>query len=64
MKSCLQEKFSDPLLRKKLLATGNATLIEGNTWGDTYWGVCKGKGQNKLGKLLMELRSELRDNAE
>jgi predicted NAD-dependent protein-ADP-ribosyltransferase YbiA (DUF1768 family) len=31
--------------------------VEGNSWGDTYWGVCKGKGQNKLGHILMQVRS-------
>ena len=31
-------------------------LIEGNWWKDTYWGVCDGKGQNKLGELLMKVR--------
>lgn len=43
-----------------LLATGDEQLIEGNTWGDTYWGVCDGVGQNWLGRLLMEVRDELR----
>ena len=42
----------------KLLATGNRELIEGNTWNDTYWGVCNGKGQNKLGKILMKVRDD------
>ena len=47
-------KFTyNPLLKRKLLATGDMELIEGNYWGDTYWGVCKGVGQNKLGKILM-----------
>lgn len=45
-------------LRDKLLATGNRELIEGNTWNDTYWGVCNGKGQNKLGKILMKVRDD------
>lgn len=52
-------KFSIPEMRAKLLATGNAMLIEGNNWGDTYWGVCNGKGQNKLGRTLMRIRTEL-----
>lgn len=56
----LRQKFKDPLLKKKLLATGNAELIEGNRWGDTYWGVCNGLGQNRLGNLLMKLRAALR----
>jgi predicted NAD-dependent protein-ADP-ribosyltransferase YbiA (DUF1768 family) len=46
-------------LRERLLATGEAELIEGNTWNDTFWGVCKGEGQNWLGKILMEVRKEL-----
>lgn len=46
-------------LKKKLLETGDALLIEGNTWGDHYWGVCNGRGKNKLGKILMRVRDEL-----
>lgn len=47
-------------LRAKLLATGDARLIEGNTWGDTYWGVCNGRGENWLGKILEEVREYLK----
>lgn len=46
-----------------LLGTGERRLVEGNTWGDTYWGVCKGVGENWLGRLLMQVREELRSNA-
>lgn len=46
-------------LAQQLLATGDAELIEGNNWGDTYWGVYKGQGQNKLGKILMDVRHQL-----
>ena len=53
-------KFRIGTLRTKLINTGNLELIEGNNWGDRYWGVCKGKGQNKLGKMLMKIRDELR----
>ena len=42
-----------------LLATGKATLVEGNSWGDTFWGVCRGKGKNMLGKILMRVRKRL-----
>lgn len=56
----LKQKFKDKTLKNKLLATGDAPLIEGNWWGDTYWGVCNGKGENRLGKLLMRLRATLR----
>ena len=53
-------KFSqNEYLKRRLLETGNALLIEGNDWGDTYWGVCNGRGKNKLGKILMRVRTEL-----
>ena len=61
MYSLLKSKFSDAELKQKLLETGDKQLIEGNTWNDTYWGVCKGVGENHLGKLLMQVRSELRE---
>lgn len=55
-------KFTtNPELAKKLLETGDRHLEEGNTWGDTIWGVCRGEGQNNLGKILMAVRSEIRD---
>jgi hypothetical protein len=59
MNSLLRRKFEDPELRMKLLATGERLLVEGNWWGDTYWGVCKGKGENWLGRMLMSLRSQI-----
>lgn len=55
----LIKKFKEPSLKRKLLATGNASLIEGNNWGDTYWGVCCSKGKNRLDKLLMRIRKSL-----
>jgi ribA/ribD-fused uncharacterized protein len=56
-------KFTQhPDLQAKLLMTGDSVLIEGNSWGDTFWGVCKGKGENWLGKILMQIREELRNN--
>ncbi len=60
MEDVLAAKFSNPILREKLLDTGDSELIEGNTWGDRYWGVCGGSGENVLGKLLMKLREHLR----
>lgn len=60
MLAIVRYKFlQHPDLADKLIATGNKELIEGNWWGDTYWGVCKGKGQNKLGKMLMSTRQEI-----
>lgn len=54
-------KFSQNLdLARKLISTGDAELIEGNTWGDRVWGVCGGIGENRLGKILMRVRSEMK----
>ncbi|WP_415953032.1 NADAR family protein [Methanobrevibacter woesei] len=61
MEKALRLKFQNPDLRKKLIATGDEELIEGNQWGDRYWGVCNGSGKNKLGKLLMKIRKELQE---
>lgn len=47
-------------LRELLLDTEDAELIEGNWWNDKYWGVCNGEGQNKLGKILMQVREKLK----
>jgi hypothetical protein len=58
MLDLLRLKFSIPELKKLLLSTGNQELQEGNKWNDTYWGVCNGRGLNKLGKLLMQVREE------
>ncbi len=60
MHDLLRQKFRYTRLKGLLLATGFVELIEGNTWGDTFWGVCNGEGQNMLGKLLMDVRAELR----
>lgn len=59
MQTILQIKFSHPTLKQALLDTGTASLVEGNSWNDTFWGVCKGKEQNHLGRLLEKIRSEL-----
>lgn len=62
MTNLLRSKFgndNEPL-RAKLLDTGDAELIEGNNWGDRFWGVCLGSGRNELGKALMRVREELR----
>lgn len=59
MKDILLIKFSNPDLMKKLISTGKRKLVEDNNWGDTFWGVCNGKGENNLGKLLMVIRAYL-----
>lgn len=64
MMAILQEKFNDPGLKEKLLATEDAELVEGNWWHDTYWGFCTCSrhmcGANHLGKLLMQVRDRLK----
>lgn len=61
MRELLLTKFSTgSALAVRLVATGDAELIEGNLWGDTFWGVCNGVGENHLGRLLMEIRNLLR----
>ena len=57
---CLLKFTTHDDLKQKLLATGERELIEGNWWGDTYWGVCNGIGKNMLGQTLMKIRSEIR----
>lgn len=64
MRELLRQKFGTEPLRSRLLRTGRAKLVEGNWWGDQFWGVCDGKGENHLGRLLMEIREELRAQKE
>ena len=60
MRKLLKQKFRVGTMNTILLAsTGNEEIVEGNTWGDVFWGVCDGVGENHLGKLLMGIRSEL-----
>lgn len=60
------KKFEIPELRQKLLETGDVQLIEGNNWGDTYWGMClkTKQGKNKLGEILMQERQRIRTTIE
>jgi len=65
MKDLVFKKFYwDKELRSLLLGTEGVYLEEGNTWGDTFWGVDlrTGKGRNRLGKILMWVREELKVN--
>lgn len=61
MSEIVLEKFlQNPDIKQKLIDTGDEELIEGNTWGDQWWGVCNGVGENMLGKILMRVRAILR----
>lgn len=62
MLHCLKQKFSRDPYKTHLINTQEMKIQEGNWWGDEYWGVNfkTGKGQNKLGKMIMQIRSELK----
>ena len=62
MRAALYAKFTQhPCLRSLLLQTVDAELIE-HTRNDSYWGDGgDGTGKNRLGQLLMELRTQFRN---
>ena len=71
MYDLLSQKFENQEFAEQLKATGNIDIIETNFWHDNYWGLClcpgcrrryKPEDQNHLGKILMKIRSELKDN--
>jgi predicted NAD-dependent protein-ADP-ribosyltransferase YbiA (DUF1768 family) len=57
MAELIHLKFEQDEFRDKLLATGTFHIEETNTWGDVFWGVCRGRGENHLGKILMRERA-------
>lgn len=59
MKELIHLKFQNPLLGPMLVATYPAELVEVNFWNDRVWGVCRGVGENHLGKILMQERARL-----
>lgn len=60
MRDIVRAKFTqNERLMEWLIATENAYIEEGNRWGDRYWGTVNGVGENRLGKILMMLRSEI-----
>lgn len=64
MEALLRQKFANDPFKSGLLATEDAYIEETNTWGDIFWGVCNGIGENHLGQLLMKLRAELGNSLE
>lgn len=61
MRECVNQKFMQEPYKTKLLETGSEYIQEGNMWNDKFWGVClkTNKGENHLGKLIMEVRNKL-----
>jgi predicted NAD-dependent protein-ADP-ribosyltransferase YbiA (DUF1768 family) len=65
MKAICKEKFSDKFLKEKLLKTNDDELINETIFPNEFWGTNKkGEGQNKLGKILMEIRTEFSQEIE
>jgi N-glycosidase YbiA len=63
MHEAVKAKFTQHAdLKKLLLETKDARIIE-HTENDDYWGDGgDGKGKNMLGKILMKVREELKQN--
>lgn len=70
MEDLVRQKFNNsPALTRLLLATGTQEIVEGNTWGDTVWGMVQDEngtwqGDNHLGKILMKVRAEIQKQRE
>ena len=65
MEDIVRAKFrQNEELARLLLETGDRILEEGNTWNDTFWGVSlkTRKGKNNLGRILMRVRDELKED--
>ena len=67
MKFALSKKFSKEPFKSLLLSTGDVDIIEGNYWHDNYFGSCTcakcgNRGLNKLGKMIMEIRNNLKSS--
>lgn len=61
MAHCIKQKFNQEPFRTQLIETGTQELQEGNRWNDKFWGIDlkTNTGQNHLGKIIMQVRSEL-----
>lgn len=62
MQECLNQKYRQEPYRTLLIETDDVFIQEGNYWGDTFWGVDlnTNTGDNRLGKLIMEIRENLK----
>ena len=66
MNTVLRQKFNQEPYKSKLIGTMDQNIQEGNIWGDETWGVnlkeVPNRGENKLGRLIMQIRDELNDS--
>lgn len=64
MLAIVRSKFTDPVMRYDLINSRDWILCENNYWHDNYWGNCTCprcesiEGENRLGKILMQVREE------
>ncbi len=65
MYNLLKQKFTQEPFRTSLLGTKNENIVEGNRWNDTFWGVDiksnPNVGENWLGRLIMDIRTKLKN---
>ncbi|MCO6500259.1 MAG: NADAR family protein [Vicingus serpentipes] len=59
MEDICRIKFNLPQFKSRLVDTGKMEIVESNYWGDTFWGICDGIGENRLGKIIMKIRNEI-----
>lgn len=62
MYEVVRRKFiANPDIRELLAATGGEPLVEGNDWGDTFWGQDSETkhGENHLGQILEHVRTDI-----
>lgn len=66
METLLTIKFNQEPFKTKLIETGDQNIVEGTLWGDSFWGVDlkvnPNYGENHLGRLIMKIRDQLKDN--
>lgn len=64
MRKAVKVKFQqhEPL-RNLLISTGNEHIFEGNEHDD-FWGIDAGNGKNTIGKILMSVRDELKEESQ
>lgn len=65
MYELLKKKFTQEPFRTDLLNTRGENIVEGNRWNDTFWGVdiksSPNVGENWLGRLIMDIRTKLKN---
>lgn len=58
MEDLIRQKFQREKMKNRLIKV-TEPIAEDNNWGDKFWGVCNGEGENHLGKILTKIRNEL-----